>query len=135
MPDLQQIGIITVVAFSATLISSMSGGGSSMIATPFWLMLGFPLPVCIATNSVGGACWTLIAARNYLRGHEVDWKLIRGMVLSGLVGAFLGTRVIIYCDPKGIKPVIGACILSTRSLKRTLDSKRNLLLQGVWPPA
>lgn len=69
-----------------------------MIVTPVYLMRGFALPVCIATNSVGGASWTLIVSRNYLRGHEVDWKLIRGMVLSGLIGAFFGTRVILYCS-------------------------------------
>jgi len=130
--DLPRIGILVAISFLATLTSSMSGGGSSMIVTPVYLMLGYPLPVCIATNSVGGACWTLIASRNYLRGHEVDWKLIRGMVLCGLVGAFFGTRVILFCDPSRVRSVIGGCILA---IVLYTVFKRNFGLEAKPPTA
>lgn len=83
-----------------------------MITTPVWLMLGFPLPTAIASNTVGGTVWTLIAARNYLRGHALDWRLLSGLVICGLFGAFIGTRVIIYCNPKNLQMIIGAIILS-----------------------
>ncbi|MDQ5968211.1 MAG: hypothetical protein QG625_4368, partial [Cyanobacteriota bacterium erpe_2018_sw_39hr_WHONDRS-SW48-000098_B_bin.30] len=44
MHEFLQYGLIAIISFLATLIGSMSGGGSSLIATPLWLMLGFPLP-------------------------------------------------------------------------------------------
>lgn len=109
--DWQMSLLITSTAFGATLLSSMSGGGSSMITTPVWLMLGFPLPVAIASNDVNGALWTVVAARNYLRGHKIDWKLVTSLIGFGLIGAFCGTLVIMRCPPQNIERVIGAIII------------------------
>jgi hypothetical protein len=53
-----QILIIFSVAFLASLLSSMSGAG---------------------------AAWTLIAARNYLEGRVLDWRLIGTMICLGHV--------------------------------------------------
>ena len=64
--------IVLAVAFLASLLSSMSGAGASMLTTPVWISLGFPLPVAIASNQLNGAAWTLIAARNYLKGRTVQ---------------------------------------------------------------
>lgn len=112
MNDITQFAIIMLVAFGSTLISSMCGGGSNMISTPFWLMLGFSLPVAMATNTLAGAMWTLVAARNYLRGHAVDWRLIAGMAACGLVGAFFGAQVVMHSDPKNMQKIIGLIILT-----------------------
>lgn len=89
----------------------MSGTGSSMISTPVWLMLGFPLPVAIASNDVNGALWTTVAARNYLRGHKIDWRLVACLVFFGLAGAYGGAMVIMRCRPQNIERIIGCIIL------------------------
>lgn len=83
-----------------------------MITTPVWLMLGFPLPVAIASNTVNGSVWTLVAARNYLRGHAIDWPLVAGLVACGILGALAGTEVIMHASPAGIGRLIGLIILS-----------------------
>jgi len=82
-----------------------------MLTTPVWLFFGFPLPVAIASNQLNGAAWTLIAARNYLTGRAVDWKLIRLMVPCGLAGAYLGTLIVRGADTSSLKQVIGLIIL------------------------
>ena len=102
---------VTLVAFVAALISSMCGGGARMITTPVWLMLGFPLPVVIGTNTISGSMWTLVAARSYLRGHAVDWRLVVLMVSFGLIGAFFATRLVVSADPKILQRVVGTLIL------------------------
>lgn len=112
MFDVQQALIVLVVAFGATLLSAVSGGGSSLVSTPIWLMLGFPLPLALATNQLGGSFWTLIAARNYLRGHQIDWKLVAVFSVCGVTGAFFGARVVIGCDPKIIQRIIGTIIVA-----------------------
>lgn len=106
-----QHAVIFTVACFASLLSSMSGAGASMITTPVWLALGFPLPVVIASNQLNGAAWTLIAARNYLKGRSVDWVLIRLMVFFGLAGAFAGTVIVRWADPQALQRVIGCIIL------------------------
>lgn len=106
-----QFALVLSVAFFASLLSSMSGAGSAMLTTPVWLALGFPLPVVIASNQLNGAAWTLIAARNYLKGRRIDWALIRIMVLCGLAGAYVGTVIVRGIDPNALKRAIGAIIL------------------------
>jgi uncharacterized protein len=106
-----QIMIVFSVAFLASLLSSMSGAGSAMLTTPVWLSLGFPLPVAIASNQMNGAAWTLIAARNYLRGKTLDWPLIRNMVCFGLAGAYAGTVIVRNMDGHLLQRIIGVIII------------------------
>lgn len=106
-----QILTVFSVAFLASLLSSMSGAGSAMLTTPVWLSLGFPLPVAIASNQMNGAAWTLIAARNYLRGRVLDWPLIRNMVCFGLAGAYAGTVIVRAVDAHLLQRIIGLIII------------------------
>jgi uncharacterized protein len=99
------------VAFLASLLSSMSGAGSGMLTTPVWLALGFPLPVAIASNQLNGAAWTLLAARNYLKGRLLDWRLIGTMVCFGLAGAWAGTAIVRQADARLLQRVIGCIIV------------------------
>ena len=103
--------IIFSVAFLASLLSSMSGAGAAMITTPVWLSLGFPLPIAIASNQMNGAAWTLIAARNYLKGRLIDWPLIAFMVCFGLAGAWGGTLLVRSIDVRLLQRVIGIIII------------------------
>jgi uncharacterized protein len=105
--------IVTVfsVAFLASLLSSMNGAGAAMLTTPVWLSLGFPLPIAIASNQMNGAAWTLIAARNYLKGKLIDWKLITTMICFGLVGAWVGTVIVRGVDVHLLQRVIGVIII------------------------
>jgi len=104
--------IVAAVAFLASLLSSMSGAGASMLTTPVWIALGFPLPVAIASNQLNGAAWTLIAARNYLKGRSVDWSLIRIMIFWGLTGAYAGTFIVRGVDAHLLQRVIGTIIVA-----------------------
>ncbi|HJV36330.1 MAG TPA: sulfite exporter TauE/SafE family protein [Geomonas sp.] len=108
----QQSITVFSVACLASLLSSMSGAGAAMLTTPVWLALGFPLPVVIASNQLNGAAWTLIAARNYLKGRKVDWVLVGVMILFGLGGAYAGTVIVRGADTHAMQRVIGAVILA-----------------------
>ena len=110
--DIQQFSIILCVSFVASSLSSMSGAGAAILTTPVWLSLGFSLPAAIASNQLNGAAWTPIAARNYLKGKDADWPLIRIMVCFGLAGAFIGTRIVCGVDALLLKRVIGGIIIA-----------------------
>ncbi|GFO55948.1 UPF0721 transmembrane protein [Geomonas sp. Red276] len=107
-----QYVIITSVAFFAACLSSMSGAGAGMLTTPVWLALGFPLPVVVASNQLNGAIWTPLAARNYLKGRTVDWRLVLFMIAVGLAGAYAGTTIIRGASQHLLQRIIGGIILS-----------------------
>lgn len=103
--------ILFAVSFFATLLSAMSGAGSALITIPVWLLMGFPLPVAQAASKVNGALWTPVAARNYLRSCELDWKFVFGLVACGLIGAYGGSLVFVSIESGVLTRVVGVIIL------------------------
>jgi uncharacterized membrane protein YfcA len=103
--------LVLVIAFSAALLASLSGGSASALTIPAWLAMGVPLPTAVATDKLAAALWTLLGARNYLRGRAVDRRLLAGMLAVGLAGAVLGTMVTVRIDPVALKRFAGGMIL------------------------
>lgn len=102
---------IAALAFVATLLASMSGGSSSLLSTPAWMAIGFPLPTAIAADKLGATLWAALSARNYLRGRPVDRRLLTTMVGVGLVGAAAGTLVTTAVRPAILRRVVGGLIV------------------------
>ncbi|HEV8357175.1 MAG TPA: sulfite exporter TauE/SafE family protein [Gemmatimonadales bacterium] len=103
--------LVLAIAFGAALLGSLSGGSASALTTPAWLAMGVPLPSAVATDKLGGALWTLLGARNYLRGRAVDRRLLAGMIPLGLLGAAFGAMFTLRMDPVALKRFAGAMIL------------------------
>ena len=103
---------IFALAFGATLIGSMSGGGSGLILIPIWIHFGYALPLAIATQQLSGIFWAPIASYNYLKFRPFDARLTSGMLVVGLVGAVLGVGTITRADQQLVKHCIGWIILA-----------------------
>jgi uncharacterized membrane protein YfcA len=81
------------IAFGASLLASLSGGSSSMITTPAWVSLGVAFPVAVASDKIAGMFWTISAARTYLANVAVDRRVLLGMGMTGIAGAFAGAVI------------------------------------------
>lgn len=103
--------LIVGIAFAGALLGSMSGGSASALTTPAWLALGVPLPTAVATDKVAAAMWTLLGAKNLLRGRPVDRRLLGGMLVTGLIAAWLGAALTVRLDPVLLKRFVGGMIL------------------------
>jgi uncharacterized membrane protein YfcA len=103
--------LIFAVSFFATILSSMSGAGSSMITIPAWILMGYPLPVAICTGNVNGALWTPVAAYNYLGKVKTERGLASSLIIFGLVGAYFGATVVANADAGLLQQVFGGIIL------------------------
>jgi len=104
--------IILVTSFIATALSSMSGGGASMINIPVMLALGIPFPLATAAQKTSSMFWVLPASSNYLKGRKIDWKFLIGFSAVGLVGVYLGTLVVLAINQRVAGVIIGLLILS-----------------------
>ena len=104
--------VIAAIAFGGTLLGSMSGGSTSLLTTPSWLALGFPLPTAIGADKIAGAFWTLLGSRNYLHDRPVDWRLIGGLAASGLGGAALGTLATANLPAAPLERIVGGIIVT-----------------------
>lgn len=97
--------------FTATILSSMSGAGTSMITLPVLLTIGVNLPTAIAINQISGAFWVLPASYNYLKNRKVDWIFLVFFTLIGLIGAYVGVTINIHITQRYLEIVIGTIIL------------------------
>lgn len=103
--------LIVSVAFVATFLSSLSGGGTGIITVPVWLALGAPLPTAIACNKINAVLWVLFPARNYLRSEEIDWPLLAGMGAVGLGGAYFGSTINLAFDEALLRRILGGVLI------------------------
>ena len=94
----------------------MSGGGSGLIIIPAWIILGYPLPVALASAEISGVIWTPIAAHNYLKVSTLDRELTLLLILFGLVGVALGAYFVLEVDPELLKRLVGLIVLALVAL-------------------
>lgn len=102
---------IFLTALLAITISSMSGGGSSVIAIPIFLSMGIPFPMATAIQQVNSSFWVLPSAYNYLKGRKINWKFLIIYATVGLIGTYFGTLVVTSLDQKILSKLVGAIIL------------------------
>ncbi len=103
--------IVFLTSLLATFLSSMSGGGSGLIAIPVWLLLGMSYPTAMSIQIACSVFWVLPASYNYLHDRHVDWKFLCLFGLIGMGGALIGAMTVVNLDAKFIHAVIGAIIL------------------------
>lgn len=107
-----QFFIILVSSFIATSLSSMSGGGASMINIPVMLSLGISFPLATAAQKVSSMFWVLPASYNYLKGRKVDWNFLGLFSAIGLIGVYFGTVVVLSINQRLAGLIVGVLILS-----------------------
>lgn len=108
-----------VVAALAAVLGGVSGFGSSLVGTPFLLLLGFPLPFVVTANLTLVGLTRVSVAYRFRR--ELATRLVLQLVLGSLPGVALGSWVLAHASPALIKRGIGVfVIIAVVLLARTL---------------
>jgi uncharacterized protein len=102
---------ILFASFVATALSSMSGGGASVINIPVMLSLGISFPLATAAQKISSIFWVLPASHNYLKDRKVNWKFLSIFSIIGLIGVYFGTLVVLSINQRTAGIVIGILIL------------------------
>ncbi len=103
--------IILITALVSTALSSMSGGGASVINIPVLLWLGVSFPAATLAQKISSAFWVLPASFNYLKGRKIDWPFLIIFGLVGLVGVYVGVQFILSFNTRILQFFIGVLIL------------------------
>ena len=99
---MNEVLIILFITFISTVLSSMSGGGASIINLPVFLTLGMPFPLAVSIQRVSSAFWVLPAAYNYLKDRKVDWRFLLTFAFIGLIGAYFGVLFVININQRAL---------------------------------
>lgn len=126
--------LIFLVSFVATLLSSMSGGGSSVISLPVFLWLGMSFPLAIAIQKVSAIFWVPAPAWNYLKDRNVDWTFLLLFAAIGLVGAYFGVRLIVSIPQRLLEIGVGIVLLLLvlhMTMQRTIGLKKTIVRSAL----
>jgi uncharacterized membrane protein YfcA len=98
---------LAVFAFLAGFVDAVIGGGG-LIQLPA-LLINFPstpLPILLGTTKVASLAGTSMAAAQYSRRIQFNYKLLLLVALFAGSAAFAGAKVVSHINVQALKPVI-----------------------------
>jgi uncharacterized membrane protein YfcA len=106
-----ELALLCLAALCAGGVDAIAGGGG-LITLPMLLATGLQPHVALGTNkgqSVFGSCSALV---RFSRAGLVSGKLAWVSFPLGLLGAFAGTRLVLWVKPEVLKPLVLALLVA-----------------------
>lgn len=100
-----------LVGFLAQMIDGALGMAYGVSSNTFLLSLGIPPAAASASVHMAEVVTTGISGFSHWRLGNVDWKLVRRLLLPGVVGGVVGAYLLTSIDGNIIKPYIAAYLL------------------------
>ena len=100
--------LLCLFAFLAGFVDSVVGGGG-LVQIPALLILlphGTPTADVFGTNKFVGITGTTMAAWNYARRVEIDWRATLPTAAAGFVFSLAGARTVSHLDPAILRPLV-----------------------------
>ncbi len=103
--EIHIILLLSLVGFCAGFIDSIAGGGG-LLTIPAFLIAGVPPQIALGTNKFQATLGTSVSTINFIHKGKVSFKIVLSGVLFALVGAFIGSKVILSIDPNLVGKII-----------------------------
>jgi hypothetical protein len=103
--------LYVLVGFIAQMIDGALGMAYGVSSNSFLLSLGIPPAAASASVHMAEVVTTGISGFSHWRLGNVDWKLVKRLLLPGVVGGVAGAYILSSIDGNIIKPYIAAYLL------------------------
>ena len=103
--------VFILVGFVAQMIDGALGMAYGVSSNTFLLSLGIPPAAASASVHMAEVVTTGISGFSHWRLGNVDWKLVRRLLLPGVIGGVVGAYILTSIDGNIIKPYIAAYLL------------------------
>lgn len=100
--------LLSALTFVASGIGTATGFGTSTVMIPV-MVLFFPLPIAllfVGLVHLAGDIWKVLL---FKRG--LDWKLILGFGLSGILASYVGASLSLHPEALPLKRILGAFLV------------------------
>lgn len=97
--------LLCLASFIAGYIDSIAGGGG-LITVPAFLMIGFLPQNALAQSKLVNSIGTMVAIRNFMKNKSVIWKIVPFGIVFALLGAFIGSKIILILNPEVVYYII-----------------------------
>ena len=103
--------LYVVVGFVAQMIDGALGMAYGVSSNTFLLSLGIPPASASASVHMAEVVTTGISGFSHWKLGNVDWKLVRRLLIPGVIGGVIGAYLLTAIDGNVIKPYIAAYLL------------------------
>jgi uncharacterized membrane protein YfcA len=103
--------LYVLVGFIAQMIDGALGMAYGVSSNTFLLSLGIPPAAASASVHMAEVVTTGISGFSHWRLGNVDWRLVRRLLIAGVVGGVLGAYLLTAIDGNLIKPYVAAYLL------------------------
>src|SRR3989344_8639928 len=108
MPEL----IITfLVGVFSSILSGMAGGGGGLISAPFFILLGLPPQVAVATTKFGALGLTLGSLAKFRKTEHIRKEYVIYLSILSIVAAIIGSRLLLLSSNETIEKLVGVMML------------------------
>lgn len=102
--------LICLASFFAALVDAIVGGGG-LITIPALLATGMPTYLALGTNKFASSFGSLSSTLAFLKGGEVNTKLMKYLLPFSLIGSAIGVWVVLRVDPEFLRALIIVLVL------------------------
>ena len=103
--------LYVLVGFVAQMIDGALGMAYGVSSNTFLLSLGIPPAAASASVHMAEVVTTGVSGISHWRLGNVDWKLVRRLLIPGVIGGVVGAYLLTSIDGDIIKPYISAYLL------------------------
>lgn len=116
--------IVCPLVFLGGFVDAVAGGGG-LISLPAYLIAGLGPVEAIGTNKFSASCGTLVATMRYSRCGFIQWRGMLPVVITALIGSWIGARLALLMDSDIFKvvmlvilPITAIFVLNKRALSK-----------------
>ena len=103
--------LFVLVGFIAQMIDGALGMAYGISSNTFLLSLGIPPAAASASVHMAEVVTTGVSGISHWRFGNIDWKLVRRLVIPGVLGGVVGAYLLTSLDGDLIKPYISAYLI------------------------
>ncbi len=100
-----------LVGFIAQMIDGALGMAYGVSSNTFLLSLGLPPAAASASVHMAEVVTTGVSGASHWKLGNVDWKLVRRLLIPGVIGGVIGAYILTSMDGNIIKPYIAVYLL------------------------
>lgn len=104
--------IVFIVAFIASLFSSIAGGGGGLIVTPALIFMGLPFTMALGTGKTSALGLGIGSSLRYAKDKLLDWKHTLFLCLMGPIPVTIGVYGILHTPNDIAVKVLGILTMS-----------------------
>lgn len=101
--------VLSVGVFTGFI--NTNAGGGSLITLPMLIFLGLPTAVANGTNRIAILFGAIAATRNFKNKGALDWKFGLELGIPALIGASLGSAIVISVPDKTFKLILSFAMI------------------------